>query len=122
MPNRFAPVHKTRKVRWVMRTLSRKRRIVAVMGMAIAALVVVLLACGDDEKDKKDNTPQVVGCDQVKYQGYTYTISGCQPGVASFDVTTNQNGHTASFHITCSSGCIASATVSSGPTGPITAP
>jgi hypothetical protein len=90
--------------------------------IVIAAGLIVLWACGGD--DKQDNTPQIVGCNQVRYQGYTFNLGagggGCQPGIASFDVTITQNGHTASFHIVCSGGCISSVTVLSGSPAPTT--
>jgi hypothetical protein len=75
--------------------------------VGITLALIVMFGCKDDSKDE---TPQVVGCTEVKYQGYTYTISGCRNGVISFDVTTSQGGHTASFHITCSGGCVKGAT------------
>jgi hypothetical protein len=79
---------------------------------------LVVFSCNKDEHPQGtgSSTPEVVGCSSVKYQGYTYSITGCsQQGVASFDVTISQNGHTASFHITCSNGCIATATVQGEP-------
>jgi len=87
--------------------------------MSIALAVLVMLfgtiffttcksTVGPDDND--DGTASVVGCNQVSYQGFTYTITGCEPGVASFNVTITQSGHTASFRITCSGGCVSSAT------------
>jgi hypothetical protein len=72
---------------------------------AIVAFIILLFSC------EKNDEPEIVGCNSVKYQGYTYTILGCEPGIASFDCTATQNGHTASFSITCSGGCISSVTV-----------
>jgi len=94
---------------------SPKLRIAMLIALAIVSVMIIFLACG-----KEDEKPQIVGCDSVKYKGFTYTNLGCRPGVASVDVTTTQNGHTASFHITCSGGCISSATVIKG--GSITEP
>ncbi len=84
-----------------------------------AVVIVVLLlsftfvyfACSSDKDDKAE----VVGCNKVKYKGFTYTINGCSGGgVASFDTEVTQSGHTAAFHITCSAGCIKSADVIKG--------
>lgn len=61
---------------------------------------------------KKDEVPKIVDCNSVEYKGETYNNIGCAPGVASFDVDiTIQDGPSASFHVTCSDGCIATVAV-----------
>ena len=73
---------------------------------------LIYVACSDDKNDDK---AEVVGCNEVKYKGFTYSINGCSSGgVASFDTEITQSGHTAAFHITCSNGCIQSASVIKG--------
>lgn len=93
-----------------------KLRVARSITLAIVSGMLILFACNKEEEEK----PEIVGCNSVKYKGYTYTGLGCRPGLVSFDVTITQNGHTASFHITCSNGCISSATVAGS--GGITAP
>ena len=88
-------------------------KVVVIMLMAIVFVSIICMGCSKKD-DEKDDKPEIVGCNSVKYQGYTYTNLGCAQGIASFDVTTTQGGHTASFHITCSGGCISSVTVISG--------
>lgn len=68
------------------------------------AAALLFLSC------EKSNEPEIVGCNSVKYKGYTYTNLGCTSNMLSMDVTVTQNGHTASFYITCSDGCISSVT------------
>jgi hypothetical protein len=77
--------------------------------------LAVFLGCGKDDKNGgESDAPQIVGCNNVKYQGYTYSSLGCAPGIASFDTDISQNGHSASFHVTCSNGCIKTVSVRSG--------
>jgi hypothetical protein len=70
-------------------------------------------SCGKDDTPATQSStrPEIVGCNSVKYQGYTFGNIGCAPGIAGFDTEINQNGHSAKFHITCSNGCVASVTV-----------
>lgn len=84
-----------------------KTRLAVLLVLTIVSVMIIFFACGKKEAEK----PEIVGCDSVKYKGFTYTGLGCRPGVASFDVTITQNGHTASFHVTCTRGCISSVTV-----------
>lgn len=70
---------------------------------------ITLLTCGVSDEDEK---PTIVGCNSVKYKGYTFTQLGCAPGIASFKTSGTQNGHEFSFFITCSGGCISSVEVS----------
>jgi len=85
------------------------------MLIALAVLVMFfgtffLTTCKSPASADDDDIATVVGCGQVRYGGITYNITGCgQSGVVSFDVTITQSGHTASFHITCSGGCISTA-------------
>ena len=85
------------------------------MLIALAVLVMLfgtifLTTCKSPASADDHDTATIVGCDRVRYGGFTYSITGCsQSGVVSFDVTITQSGHTASFHITCSGGCISSA-------------
>lgn len=77
----------------------------------IALLFVVVslrLGCSTDPEPDK---PEIVGCNSVKYKGYTFTGLGCAPGIASFNTSGTQNGHEFNFSITCSGGCISSVTV-----------
>ncbi len=81
-----------------------------------AAALLLVGGCGDDTDAPGDasapasTAPNIIGCNSVRYQGFTYSGIGCAPGIASFDVTTTQNGHTASFHIECRGGCVAAVT------------
>jgi hypothetical protein len=75
---------------------------------------IFLATCKNPADQKADATATVVGCDKVKYKGVTYTISCDHPGLASFDVKATQiykkkGKSAASFHITCSGGCISEA-------------
>ena len=79
----------------------------ALIGMS---LIVSLLTTGCERKGKAE----VVGCNRVRYEGHTYTIN-CRPGVSSFEARTTETdaaGHThrAAFRITCSGGCVSTAT------------
>jgi len=77
-------------------------------------IITLLIGCNDDgttNTPETSNIPEIVGCNSVKYQGYTFTNLGCQPGMVSFDISGSQNGHDFSFHVTCSNGCISSVTV-----------
>lgn len=89
---------------------------IVLIGLLLLAVfwgAIFLEACkspSSPDEDEDEDKAKIVGCNKVSYKGVTYTITGCeQPGVASFDVTITQNLNTASFHITCSSGCISSA-------------
>jgi hypothetical protein len=75
------------------------------------ALFSAFSDCKKDEKDQSSNTPEIVGCNSVKYQGYTFSNMGCEPGIASFDLSITENGHSADFHVTCSGGCVSSVTI-----------
>ena len=64
---------------------------------------LIVVGCEKEEEDK----PEIVGCEKVEYQGYTYTLNGCTGGgVISYNVDIEQGGHKASFHVTCSNGCL----------------
>ncbi|MFC1575956.1 hypothetical protein ACFL5A_04875 [Gemmatimonadota bacterium] len=76
----------------------------------IALIVALVVACGDDSPTEPSG-PEIVACNSVRYQGFTYTNIGCAPGIASFDVDITSGTHSASFHITCSSGCVSTVTV-----------
>ena len=95
-------------------------RVLIVLILAFIVVSAFIIACSKSENE--DNKPEIVGCNSVKYKGYTYTNLGCAPGIASFNVTTTQGGHTASFHITCSGGCIATVSVGSGENMPLLGP
>lgn len=84
--------------------------------VAVTIILVCLLATVFSLTCSKDEKPEIVGCNSVKYEGYTYTNIGCAPGIRSFDTTITQGGHTASFHIECSEGCVSSVTVTGGKT------
>lgn len=77
--------------------------------LCISFTLISFMTCS--KKNDKNDKPEIVDCNSVKYKGYTYTNLGCAPGIASFNVTTTQGGHTASFYITCSGGCISSVEV-----------
>lgn len=98
-----------------------KIKIAIIILTAIMFVSIIYISCSKND-DKQSDIPEIVGCNSVKYKGYTYTNLGCAQGIASFDVTTTQGGHTASFHITCSNGCISSVTVGSGPVEPVLGP
>jgi hypothetical protein len=84
-----------------------KSRIILIIVLGLFSLSLTFCSKKNEEGN---NVPEVVSCDHVKYKGFTYYIGGCSgTGVASFDVTTTQNGNSASFHIVCSGGCIRSA-------------
>lgn len=74
-------------------------------------LFTTSINCKKDDKEESSNIPEIVGCNSVKYQGYTFTNLGCEPGIASLDVSISQNGHSADFHIICSGGCVSTVTV-----------
>jgi len=86
-----------------MNRIFKKSRIVFILIIAMAASTFYLLTCSKNEK------PEIVGCNSVKYKGITYTNLGCEPGLRSFDISTSQGP--ASFHIECSKGCISKVTV-----------
>jgi len=76
------------------------------------ASMTLFVRCDKDEPTQPtQDKPEIVGCNSVKYKGVTFSNIGCSPGVASFDVSISQGGVSASFHVTCSSGCISSVTV-----------
>jgi len=82
-----------------------------------ALTIAVLLgfaACSGDSGSTGSAAPEIVGCNSVRYQGYTYGSLGCAPGIASFTVSGSQNGHNFCFDITCSGGCISGVTVCAG--------
>jgi hypothetical protein len=71
--------------------------------VTICVFVFLFFSC------EKNDEPKIIDCNSVKYEGYKYVDIGCnQPGIATEDITVTQNGHTASFFITCSDGCISS--------------
>lgn len=79
----------------------------------IFAMASLFSSCkkNEDEGDASSNKPKIVGCNSVSYQGYTFNDLGCEVGIASFDIDMTQNGHSGSFHVTCSNGCISSVTI-----------
>ena len=79
--------------------------------MKAISLVLLISVSGFLLSCNKNKEPEIVGCDRVSYKGTTYTIVGCKGGAISFDTQVTQSGNTASFHITCSGGCISSVTV-----------
>jgi len=89
------------------------RRWIVGLGFVFLALLLSLQisSCGDDGTGPSDK-PEVTGCSSVRYDGYTWNIQ-CDPGVASFTVEISTGGRSACFHITCSNGCVSSATVCS---------
>jgi hypothetical protein len=96
----------------------KKMKIISMKTSFIALIFVLVSLCVGCKKDEStqntpaaSNNPEIVGCNSVKYNGYTFTNLGCQPGIASFDVSGTQNGHAYSFHITCSNGCVSSVTL-----------
>ena len=73
--------------------------------LTICVFAFLFISC------EKNDEPEIIDCNSVKYKGYKYVDIGCnQPGIATQDITVTQNGHTASFYITCSDGCISSVT------------
>jgi hypothetical protein len=80
--------------------------------VVVLILFLVTLCNGCKEKDDPaQNVPEIVGCNSVNYQGQTFSNLGCAPGISSFDIDISQNGHSASFHITCSGGCVSTVTL-----------
>ena len=78
----------------------------------VFVLVSLCVGCKKDEPTQPaSDKPEIVGCNSVKYKGVTFANLGCAPGIAGFDVDITQNGASASFHITCSGGCISSVTL-----------
>lgn len=69
---------------------------------------ISLLTCGVSDEDEK---PTIIGCNSVKYKGYTFTHLGCEPGIASFKTSGTQGEHEFCFFITCYGGCISSVEV-----------
>jgi hypothetical protein len=76
----------------------------------LALFLTVLSISGSCKKDDSSSGPEIVGCNSVKYQEYTFSNIGCAVGISSFDIEITQNGHYAHFHITCSGGCVSSVT------------
>lgn len=99
---------------------SKKMQLFILLILAIIIISAFIVACSKSDDD--DGDPEIVGCNSVKYKGYTFTNIGCAIGIVSFDITTTQNGHKGSFHITCSNGCISSVTVLSGANAPLMEP
>ncbi|MBM4167744.1 MAG: hypothetical protein FJ215_01095 [Ignavibacteria bacterium] len=78
----------------------------------ILSFTLLFAQCDKDEPTQPtQDKPEIVGCNSVKYKGVTFSNIGCAPGIASFDVSITQGGVSASFHVTCSGGCISSVTV-----------
>lgn len=84
------------------------------LSMSLLIAILFILSTGWLMQCSKDEEPEIVGCNSVKYKGHTYTNLGCAQGIRSFDVTITQEGHSASFHIECSNGCISSVKVTDG--------
>ena len=89
--------------------------------LAILSTTLLVIACGSDGGDGNGD-PEIVGCNSVRYNGYTFGNLGCAPGIASFDVETNQNGNIGRFRITCSGGCISSVQILGGSNNLIVSP
>ncbi|MCB0581592.1 MAG: hypothetical protein KDD10_20070 [Phaeodactylibacter sp.] len=74
----------------------------------IALSFILVLGCKKND-DSPSNAVTILGCNKVEYRGNDFTIN-CAPGVVSFQVTTTQNGNTASFMVECESGCLKTVT------------
>ncbi len=63
----------------------------------------------------KTGPPEILSCNQVKYDGKTWTLDQCSGATSGgVTVTTTRDGKTYTFTLTCVNGCIS--TVSA--TGP----
>jgi hypothetical protein len=75
-------------------------------------ILMVIIACDKKEEtdvieEEEDNSPKIVGCNSVEYDGYVFNDIGCSPGIACFNIQISENGHYAEFNIMCSNfGCI----------------
>jgi hypothetical protein len=55
----------------------------------------------------KVSAPKIVGCNQVKYKGETWTLNECSGATSgTVIITTSKDGKTVTFTITCANGCI----------------
>jgi len=58
------------------------------------------------------SSPKIIGCNQVKYKGETWTLNACSGATSgTVIVTTSQNEKTVKFTLTCANGCIDTVTV-----------
>ena len=89
-----------------MKTSSKKLHVV----ILFCLLLLLCFTCKKDDSESS-STPEIVGCNSVKYKGMTFSNIGCSYGIESFDTDICQNGTCASFHVTCSGGCVSSVTV-----------
>jgi len=63
----------------------------------------------------KTGPPELLSCNQVKYDGQTWTWDECAGATSgSVTITTTKDDKTYTFALTCSNGCI-SAVTASGP-------
>ena len=80
-------------------------------------LVAILLSLslpscgGDNGTGPSDTPPQITGCTTVSYQGVSFPSTACQMGATSATINGTVNNVTACINITCSAGCISSATL-----------
>lgn len=78
---------------------------IAIIILLVFSIVVLLITCSKDEK------PEIVGCNSIKYKGKTYSNVGCAVGIRSFNI---EYGDGVCFHVECSGGCISSVSLCSG--------
>ena len=95
-----------RAIRWKRPSWLFVGRKSGILLLVAGLLAACLLVCCPSS-----SVPVITGCSSVRYQGHTFSITGCQqPGVRSFRIQTYQGGAFGHFYITCSGGCIATAT------------
>ncbi|MCL5991110.1 MAG: hypothetical protein M1419_03295 [Bacteroidetes bacterium] len=98
-------------------TIKKKiRTFVAVFSVCFQ--IIFLFSCGESEPDP----PKITGCNEFKYDGYTYGICDCRPGVKSFDCSSSVDNYKYTFHIECKNGCISSVVVKKGSNAEIVSP
>jgi|GEM_PF-1762321 len=85
----------------------KKSRVIFMAVILMIALAVFFLTCSKDEK------PEIVGCNSIKYKGMTYFVTGCELGARSFNAE-YYYGDRPCFYVECSRGCISSVSLCSG--------
>jgi len=93
----------------------------AKMWLGLAVLGLLLPSCGGDSETGPSSTgpaatgsgPEVTGCSTVRYQGVNFPVSACGQGASSAQINGTVNGVTACINVTCSAGCVSTATLCS---------